>query len=63
MVKNLEQLSDIELETRLIRLKWIKSARPKQITPKGDWSIWLILAGRGWGKTLNRCTRYGMVWL
>lgn len=26
-------------------------ARPQQITPKGDWRIWLILAGRGWGKT------------
>ena len=60
MVKNLEQLSDIELETRLIRLKWIKSARPKQITPKGDWSIWLILAGRGWGKTLTGA--HDMAW-
>ena len=53
MVIELESLSDIELETRLLRVKWIKSARPKQITPKGDWSIWLILAGRGWGKTLT----------
>ena len=33
------------------RLNWIKAARPPQITPKGDWRIWLILAGRGWGKT------------
>ena len=32
-------------------LSWYKTARPKQITPKGDWSVWLILAGRGWGKT------------
>jgi phage terminase large subunit-like protein len=30
---------------------WLKSARPSQITPHGDWNIWLILAGRGWGKT------------
>ena len=21
------------------------------MTPKGDWNTWLILAGRGWGKT------------
>jgi phage terminase large subunit-like protein len=28
-------------------------ARPQQLTPPGDWRIWLILAGRGWGKT--RC--------
>jgi predicted phage terminase large subunit-like protein len=26
-------------------------ARPNQLTPPGDWRIWLILAGRGWGKT------------
>ena len=32
-------------------LNWCKTARPKQITPKGDWNVWLILAGRGWGKT------------
>jgi len=32
-------------------IKWIHEARPKQITPDGDWNIWLILAGRGWGKT------------
>lgn len=35
----------------LNHLKWCKTARPKQITPKGDWNTWLILAGRGWGKT------------
>jgi|9_EtaG_2_1085328.scaffolds.fasta_scaffold01004_7 predicted phage terminase large subunit-like protein len=32
-------------------VKWAKSARQKQIAPDGNWSIWLILAGRGWGKT------------
>ena len=32
-------------------VKWAGSARQKQIAPKGDWSVWLILAGRGWGKT------------
>jgi phage terminase large subunit-like protein len=25
--------------------------RPEQIEPKGDWNIWLIKSGRGWGKT------------
>jgi phage terminase large subunit-like protein len=33
------------------RAKWIENARPEQITPEGDWLTWLILAGRGWGKT------------
>ncbi len=26
-------------------------ARPDQLSPGGDWIIWLALAGRGWGKT------------
>tara|TARA_R100001443_G_scaffold487_3_gene1984 strand:+ start:981 stop:2240 length:1260 start_codon:yes stop_codon:yes gene_type:complete len=50
---NLDILSELELETRLLRLKWVDMARPKQLTPKGQWAIWLILAGRGWGKTLT----------
>ena len=49
----LKDLPESEIEKRLFRLKWLNLARPKQITPKGDWSIWLILAGRGWGKTLT----------
>src|SRR5258708_5513174 len=35
----------------LARLKWIEKARPKQLPPPGNWRIWLILAGRGFGKT------------
>ncbi len=27
------------------------NARPDQIPPEGDWDIWCILSGRGWGKT------------
>ena len=34
------------------------NARPEQIAPDGDWSIWLALAGRGWGKT-----RAGAEWI
>jgi len=26
-------------------------ARPEQLIPPGDWFVWLVLAGRGWGKT------------
>ena len=51
--KELTALSESEIESRLLRLKWINMARPKQLTPHGEWSIWLILAGRGWGKTLT----------
>jgi len=30
---------------------WRLWARPEQIAPPGDWLVWLILSGRGWGKT------------
>ena len=33
-------------------------ARPDQIAPDGDWDIWLVLSGRGWGKT-----RTGAEWV
>lgn len=33
-------------------------ARPNQIEPEGDWDIWLLLAGRGFGKT-----RTGAEWI
>ena len=32
---------------------WSFWARENQTEPEGDWTTWLILAGRGWGKT--RC--------
>ncbi len=34
-----------------LKYKWDYNARPKQILPPGDWITWLILAGRGFGKT------------
>lgn len=30
---------------------WNEIARPSQLPPPGDWSIWYIIAGRGFGKT------------
>jgi phage terminase large subunit-like protein len=30
---------------------WRREARPEQLPPPGDWFIWLILGGRGMGKT------------
>ena len=38
----------------LVRLPWRWRgwfARPDQIMPAGDWIVWLLLAGRGFGKT------------
>ncbi|WOK36296.1 DNA-packaging protein [Sphingomonas sp. C3-2] len=37
---------------------WDFWARPAQTAPEGDWRIWLILAGRGFGKT-----RAGAEWV
>lgn len=37
---------------------WQSRARPEQLPPKGDWSGWLFLAGRGAGKT-----RAGSEWI
>jgi phage terminase large subunit-like protein len=30
---------------------WRRVARPEQLPPPGDWRVWLVMAGRGWGKT------------
>jgi phage terminase large subunit-like protein len=32
---------------------WPFTARPKQLPPAGDWTFWLLMAGRGFGKTLS----------
>ena len=37
---------------------WPLWARPSQLPPQGDWRIWLLLAGRGFGKT-----RAGAEWV
>ena len=45
----LAELTDAEHATLL--WDWSFWARPEQLRPDGDWTAWLILAGRGWGKT------------
>jgi len=51
-VENLSKSFD-EKETIAFhsRTNWYQMARKEQLDPNGDWSIWLVLAGRGWGKT------------
>jgi phage terminase large subunit-like protein len=41
-----------------LEFDWSWWGRPKQFAPAGDWSNWLILAGRGFGKT-----RTGAEWV
>ena len=63
-IKNAADFMNLELETRVRLMEemtprecaelfhdWAFWARPDQAPPDGDWIIWLILAGRGAGKT------------
>ena len=45
-------------ETARLKYSWELHARPSQLPPKDDWNTWLILAGRGFGKT-----RTGAEWV
>lgn len=35
----------------LLRREWPVIRRPEQAPPAGEWTVWLIVTGRGWGKT------------
>ena len=47
--KLLDGLTDEQVEDLLF--DWGFWARPEQMMPPGDWLVWLIMTGRGWGKT------------
>jgi phage terminase large subunit-like protein len=49
---------DPQVLEMIAREEWFWVARPEQMPPKGDWSICLMLAGRGFGKT-----RSGAEWI
>ena len=52
----LDQLTDDEVTGLLF--DWEAWARPNQLSPGGKWRIWLVLSGRGFGKT-----RLGAEWV
>src|SRR6266850_7456494 len=52
----LSGLSDAEAAIALY--EWSFWARKGQVEPSGDWRVWLLLAGRGFGKT-----RTGAEWI
>ena len=58
--KDQDALLDLLSDEALTALKysWEFMARPKQLPPSGKWRIWLIMAGRGFGKT-----RTGAEWI
>ena len=45
-------------EAALLRYEWRFWARPNQLAPAGEWGIWLLMTGRGFGKT-----RAGAQWV
>lgn len=45
-------------EAEALLYDWEFWARPNQLPPKGDWRTWLVMAGRGFGKT-----RTGAEWV
>ena len=57
----MEQLAALPEEERLAALAdidpdsliwdWNVWARPEQLPPDENWNVWLVLAGRGFGKT------------
>lgn len=57
--KQAEIFADItEAQASELLWRWDFWARPNQLPPDGNWSVWLILAGRGFGKT-----RTGAEWV
>lgn len=56
MTELIKSLSKVEALDLLYT--WSLWARDEQLAPPGSWMTWLILAGRGWGKT-----RTGAQWI
>jgi hypothetical protein len=48
-------------QRRKLLRHWPFWARPEQLPPPGDWRLWLICAGRGFGKTRAGAEWVGMV--
>ena len=66
LLSMIQRGSDVPKSTKVQFIKWLMAdpsralfiahmwklwARPSQLPPGGDWVVWLILAGRGFGKT------------
>lgn len=50
--EDLSKLDPVYLIALKWKLEWKETARPTQVPPPGNWSIFGALAGRGFGKTL-----------
>lgn len=52
------EIAPTKAEQDALRYAWPFWARPNQLPPDGDWFTWLLLSGRGFGKT-----RTGAEWV
>lgn len=50
LLGDIEKMDAVDIEK--MRWSWDVWARPEQRIPEGEWTTWLILAGRGFGKAL-----------
>jgi phage terminase large subunit-like protein len=50
-LRAIELIQELKLREEMLKYDWSKVARPNQLLPPGEWAYWLILAGRGFGKT------------
>ncbi|HJK50268.1 MAG TPA: terminase family protein [Methanocorpusculum sp.] len=57
-VKTLADAYPAEWAAAYPRFAWLQKARPAQLPPPGNWSVWFYMAGRGAGKT-----RAGSEWV
>jgi predicted phage terminase large subunit-like protein len=61
LYQHLKDLPHIQRVALTWRLDWLAKAHPFQILPNGDhWTVWLLLAGRGSGKT--KCASNNIGW-
>ena len=58
LIKQVQNLTKEQAIKKLFDWRSELNARPNQIAPDGNWTTWLILAGRGFGKT-----RTGAEWI
>jgi phage terminase large subunit-like protein len=46
-----ETKAELNQLMEVARYRWTLNSRPSQRIPEGDWTVWLVKSGRGWGKT------------
>lgn len=59
--RRLEEFTTPELHYLRWKLEWRSKARKKQLQPEGQWTIWGIRSGRGFGKTLTAANWIGLL--